>query len=99
MTPEEWMRWLTVAAESGWTAAELAERLGVSVRTVERWRTRYGVASTYTPPLPDHGTRARYRATENRPGCSCPPCRAANAAETAAHRAAVRRARTIRRRP
>ena len=75
----------------GLSAQETAERLGVSARTVRRWRSQYVTPSAWTPTPPAHGTRSRYQA-----GCSCAPCRAANAAYTAAHRAVYARSRLTR---
>lgn len=58
----------------GLSDQEVADKVGVSSRTVLRWRTRYRIASQWTPPLSPHGTTARYKS-----GCKCPDCRAANA--------------------
>lgn len=84
----------TAAAAAGLSTLELADRFGVAPRTVRRWRSQTG--ARYTPTPPRHGSRARYRGTPTRPGCSCRPCRAANAAETAAHRAVYARSRLTR---
>jgi hypothetical protein len=39
------------------------------------WRRAYEQLDAGRPPVPEHGTRARYCR-----GCRCPDCRAANAA-------------------
>lgn len=78
---------LVEAAELGLSARETADRLGVSERTVWRWRSQTRLPWSYCPPEAPHGTRTRYRH-----GCDCTPCRAANAAVTAAHRATYARA-------
>lgn len=67
----------------GLSDPEIADRLGVSARTVLRWRQRDGLPSLYARPVAPHGTEARYRAR-----CRCSPCRAANAAAHARLRAA-----------
>lgn len=85
---------LLEAVAAGLSTQETADRLGVSTRTVRRWRSR--LSARWTPTPPAHGTRARYRGTPTRPGCSCRACRAANAAETAQHRAVYARSRLTR---
>lgn len=75
-------------ARAGYSDAEVADAVGVSSRTVRRWRTHAGQASSYTSTPPAHGTRSRYVR-----GCRCEACTAANAQYRAQTRAAVRRAR------
>lgn len=75
--------------DAGASDAEVADALGVSSRTVRRWRAGAGVASRWTPTPPAHGTRSRY----NR-GCRCDRCTAENARYAAQNRAAYRRARS-----
>ena len=65
---------LLEAVGQGLSDAQVADRFGVSGRTVLRWRIRYGIASQWTPSESPHGTTARYRA-----GCRCQACRAATA--------------------
>lgn len=65
---------------AGMSDPAIARRLGVSSRTVLRWRQREGLSSQWQPELPAHGTVARYHATKTRPGCHCDDCRAANTA-------------------
>lgn len=65
----------------GWSDAECAAVLGVSSRTILRWRQRAGIASTWHPTLTaDHGTETRYRY-----GCRCRACRDAHAAKARAY--------------
>lgn len=65
---------LIEAVDQGMSDAEVADRFGVSGRTVLRWRIRYGIPSQWVPLGSPHGTPARYRA-----GCRCASCRAATA--------------------
>ncbi len=75
MTPLEQL------VDAGLSDPEVADRLGVSARTVLRRRKRAGLPSRWTPTPPSHGTEARYRR-----GCTCTPCRAAHAAGQRAYR-------------
>ena len=72
---------LPALVDEGLSDTEIADVLGVSARTVLRWRSRAGLASRWTPTPPSHGTERRYRR-----GCPCAPCRAANAAAVARYR-------------
>lgn len=72
------MATLAQLVEAGYSDAEIAERLGLSSRTVLRMRQRDGLESRWEPPTPPHGTVARYRATSRRVGCRCAECRMAN---------------------
>lgn len=56
-------------ARAGKTDGEIASELGVSSRTVLRWRKAAGVPAGWTPPEATHGKKATY----NR-GCRCAPC-------------------------
>lgn len=54
---------------AGLSDQEVADKLGVSSRTILRWRKRYRIRSQWTPPVPEHGTAGRYGR-----GCSCTEC-------------------------
>lgn len=73
----------------GYSDTEIAEALGVTPRTVRRYRAAAGIPSRWTPTPAQHGTRARYQR-----GCRCDRCKAANTAYTRADRGA--RARALR---
>lgn len=79
MTPDR--SELAPLVDAGMSDQEIADRLGVSARTVLRWRKRLDLASRWTPATSPHGTLHRYR----RLGCTCTACRAANAAARAKH--------------
>lgn len=64
--------------EAGWSDARIGDRLGVSSRTVLRWRGRLGLASRWTPEIPPHGNLSRYRR-----GCRCSVCSGANVSAAA----------------
>ena len=64
--------------DAGWSDRRIADRLGVSSRTVLRWRGRLGLASRWTPEIPPHGNVSRYRRD-----CRCSACVAANVSATA----------------
>lgn len=64
--------------DAGWSDRRIADRLGVSARTVLRWRGRLGLASRWTPEVPPHGNVSRYRR-----GCRCSACASANVAAAA----------------
>jgi len=77
---------------AGYSDTEIADRLGVSPRTVLRWRKRAGLPSMWAPQLVPCGTTtAGYRR-----GCRCQPCRdvhaAAQARTEAVYAALTRRA-------
>lgn len=57
---------------AGLSDPAIADKLGVSERTVLRWRGRLGLESQWSPATAPHGTTARYRR------CKCDECRAAN---------------------
>lgn len=63
---------LPALVAAGLSDVEIADKLGVSSRTVLRWRQRAGLRSMWSPVLAPHGTQSRYR------HCRCPECRAAN---------------------
>ena len=63
---------------AGYSDTEIAARLGVSPRTVLRWRKRAGLPSMWTPWVAPCGTPAAYRR-----GCRCQPCKAAHAEQQA----------------
>lgn len=67
----------TAVIEDGLTDPELADRFGVSSRTVLRWRQRLGLSSPWRDSLPAHGTITRYRPPYT---CRCAECRRALAA-------------------
>jgi transposase len=72
---------LAELVEAGLSDQQIADRLGLSARTVLRRRIRAGLESRWAPPTPPHGTIARYRSTSRRVGCRCAECRRANCAE------------------
>ena len=72
---------LPAYVRAGLSDAEIADELGVSPRTVRRWRAAAGLSSSWTPTPPQHGTPARYRR-----GCRCTPCRGAQAARQGTYR-------------
>jgi uncharacterized protein YjcR len=67
---------------AGYSDAQIADRIGVSARSVRRWRRRDGLRSQWAPQDPQHGTRSRYNK-----GCRCDPCKEANSAYSAHVRA------------
>lgn len=67
--------------ESGTSDKMLAERYGVSIKTITRWRDSLGLASHWEPERHGCGTPAAYAR-----GCRCGDCRQANAR---AHQKAV----------
>ena len=67
------MNRLADLVSAGYSDAEIADAIGVSARSVRRWRRRAGLRSQWTPTPPQHGTRARYVK-----GCRCAPCTDAN---------------------
>lgn len=67
-------------ASQGMSDPQIAARLGVSARTVLRWRIASGIPSQWTPPTPVCGTLAAYRH-----GCRCDLCNRANAAHLRAY--------------
>lgn len=69
--------------QAGYSDAEIAEKVGVSDRTVLRWRKKYGLASQWVPATLPCGTLANYRR-----GCRCEDCRAANAESISVYQAA-----------
>lgn len=77
LTPDS----LLEAVEQGLSDSQIAARLGVSSRTVLRWRQRLGLASTWVAHVPGHGTKSRYRGTARVRPCRCAKCRRANAQE------------------
>lgn len=66
--------------DMGMSDTEIADRVGVSPRTVLRWRGKLSLPSRWTPPVPEHGTPGRYAR-----GCICLECRAGNAARHLAY--------------
>lgn len=86
MTPD-----LSRLVEQGLSDQQIADRLGVTARTVQRWRSRLTIPSRWTPTPAAHGTRSRYVR-----GCRCDACTQANTTYAALTRAAHRRARTAR---
>lgn len=66
----------------------IAPQLGVSARTVLRWRHALGIGSEWVPPLPPHGTATRYQRPHR---CRCVACRAANTAAMVEWREAQQR--------
>ena len=56
--------------DMGQSDSEIADAVGVSSRTVLRWRRKLSLASRWTPPVPEHGTPGRYAR-----GCTCDVCR------------------------
>lgn len=66
---------LVELVELGLSDPEVARRLGVSARTVLRWRKSLELPSQWQPERPPHGTTSRYRTCELGP---CAECRAAN---------------------
>jgi hypothetical protein len=74
--------------EAGLSDVEISELLGVSSRTVLRWRKRDRLPSRWTPTPPSHGTDARYRR-----GCRCKPCKAAHATGQRTYRRSLAYAR------
>jgi hypothetical protein len=67
--------------DAGMSDMAIARRLGVSDRTVLRWRQAAGIESKWRQPFAGvHGTMAEYRR-----GCRCAECRAANTAEQSAY--------------
>lgn len=87
LTPEA----LLEAVEQGLSDSQIAARLGVSDRTVLRWRQRLGIASTWTAHVPDHGTMGRYKGTASVKPCRCTRCRRANSQEAAKYRSDAQR--------
>lgn len=79
-------------AGAGLSDPEIAQRLGVSARTVLRHRKAQGIPSQRTPLQPSHGTLGRYRQ-----GCHEACCRPANADAARALREAYNRATMPRR--
>lgn len=74
---------LEAMVNAGMSDPAIAASLGVSARTVLRWRIRDGLASQWQPPVPEHGTMVRYRPPY---GCRCDACRRANAASQTTYR-------------
>ena len=72
---------LPLLVDAGLSDPQIADLVGVSSRTVLRWRKQAGLPSRWTPTPPAHGTEARYRR-----GCRCRPCTAANTASAARYR-------------
>ena len=62
---------------------DIAAAIGITPRSVLRWRTNAGIPSTWTPPPPPHGRPGRYAR-----GCHCRTCQRAHAARQALWRAA-----------
>lgn len=60
---------------AGLSDPAIAAKLGVSERTVLRWRIRAGLPSQWKPAVPAHGTVTRYASPHR---CRCPLCREAN---------------------
>lgn len=58
----------------GMSDPEIADQVGVSSRTVLRWRGKLSLPSRWTPPVPEHGTPGRYKR-----GCTCDECRRGHA--------------------
>ena len=59
---------------AGLSDPEIAALLGVSARTILRWRKQLGIASKWEPPKPTkHGTAPMYAT-----GCRCEDCTQAN---------------------
>jgi hypothetical protein len=75
---------LVELVDAGHSDAECAAVLGVTPRTVLRWRTQLQLPSRWQPQLPEHGTVARYGHRTD--PCRCADCRAANAAAVRAYR-------------
>lgn len=73
--------------DMGQSDPEIADAVGVSSRTVLRWRRKLSLASRWTPPVPEHGTPGRYKR-----GCTCETCRRGHAARHAAYMAGRRTA-------
>ena len=59
--------------DKGMSDPQIGRELSVTGRTVLRWRTAFGIESKWQPPVPNHGTTARYHR-----GCRCTRCSAAN---------------------
>lgn len=53
---------------------EISNALGVSSRSVQRWRSQYDLPSKWEPKRAPHGTAARYQNGR----CRCEPCTKAN---------------------
>lgn len=64
-------------AAQGMSDPAIAERMGLSPRTVLRRRHTLGIGSTWSPPLPPHGTTTRYGKPHS---CRCRSCLDANTA-------------------
>lgn len=88
MTARE-LEQLRSLVEQGLSDAAIASRMGVTSRTVLRWRTAHGIASQWQPERAPHGTIACYQR-----GCRRPECKAANADEQRLWRAAMSRVDT-----
>lgn len=78
--------------DMGMSDPEIADRVGVSSRTVLRWRRKLNLPSRWQPVRAPHGTDSAYHA-----GCRCLDCRAAHAAYQSSWLAAYRRADLYRR--
>lgn len=68
--------------KAGYSDTEIADKLGVSARTVLRWRKRAGLPSMWTPYVAPCGTESAYSR-----GCRCLDCRRAHADAQARTRA------------
>jgi hypothetical protein len=75
---------LATLVARGLSDPAIGDALGVSSRTVLRWRRREGLASQWRPPVPPHGSIVRYRPPHR---CRCVPCRHANVEAMTAYRA------------
>jgi hypothetical protein len=73
---------LVELVELGLSDPAIAGRLGVSARTVLRWRKALELPSRWQPTPAPHGTTSRYRSCELGP---CADCRAANVAAHSAY--------------
>ena len=76
-------------AATGYSDPEIGAQLGVSARTVLRWRQDAGIESMWvaTRKETQHGTESGYRTH----GCRCLPCRTANSRATAERQDAYQR--------
>lgn len=61
--------------ELGLSDPAIADKLGLSARTILRRRHALGLGSQWAPPLPPHGTERRYGKPHK---CRCRPCTDAN---------------------